>query len=174
METPSPERLAIVVDDARAVYPLLVDPTFSDVNWISLGGLAGVNGVVYALAVDGTGGVYAAGSLSGAGELTANRIAHWNGSSWTNLGSGLDAEVDALAVDGAGNLYAGGLFTNAGGVVAAHVAKWDDWNYWSTPKQSYSCAALWMWSGLVAALQTRLRQPGRSQKQMPTWIMFRL
>jgi hypothetical protein len=30
--------LVVLVDDAHAVYPIRIDPTFSDANWISMGG----------------------------------------------------------------------------------------------------------------------------------------
>src|SRR4030095_14335340 len=57
----------------------------------------------------------------------ANRIAKWDGSSWSPLGSGLDSGVSALAVydDGGGPaLYAGGFFQTAGGGPAHFLAKW--------------------------------------------------
>ena len=38
--------LAVLVDDAGAVYPVRIDPTFSDANWISMGGLPGADDVV--------------------------------------------------------------------------------------------------------------------------------
>jgi hypothetical protein len=44
--------------------------------------------------------------------------------SWTNLGSGMQASVRAMAYDGT-NLYAGGSFTSAGGVSANRIAKWN-------------------------------------------------
>ncbi|HEU0011039.1 MAG TPA: hypothetical protein VFT34_14570 [Verrucomicrobiae bacterium] len=37
MELISPTNLAVVVEDAGAVYPLRIDPTFSDANWSSMG-----------------------------------------------------------------------------------------------------------------------------------------
>jgi hypothetical protein len=99
-------------------------------TWSALG--AGVNnGVVQALAVydDGSGpALYAAGTFNTAGAGPANRIAKWDGASWTALGSGLDDAVLALTVYDAGGgpaLYAGGSFLNAGGAGANHVAKWD-------------------------------------------------
>jgi len=33
--------MAVVVEDAEAVYPIRVDPTFSDANWVSMGGSSG-------------------------------------------------------------------------------------------------------------------------------------
>ncbi len=164
------DRLAVRVEDLGAEYPLRIDPTFSDVNWTSFGGLAGasadvtalavdahsglvymaggfrligngltnfiavwngsvwstlsggLNGAVSALALDGSGNLYAGGSFTSPG----NNIAKWNGSAWSGLGVGLNSAVLALAVDGSGNVYAGGVFTGTqgGGVTASYVAKW--------------------------------------------------
>lgn len=88
------------------------------------------NTQVYAVAVDGSGNVYAGGNFLKAGGIWANYVAKWNGSSWEALGSGVDDEggdacVKSLAVDSSGNVYAGGRFTTAGEVVANHVAKWN-------------------------------------------------
>jgi len=52
------------------------------------------------------------------------RIAKWNGSSWSAMGSGMDNEVAALAVSGS-TIYAGGRFSTAGGVTVNHIAKWN-------------------------------------------------
>ena len=79
---------------------------------------------VSALTVFDDGGgpaLYAGGYFTTAGGVAANHIAKWDGSSWTALGSGMNAEVRALTVfdDGGGPaLYAGGDFTTAGGVAA--------------------------------------------------------
>jgi len=56
--------LVVVVNDAEAVYPLRIDPTFSDANWISMGGDQGVDGTVGAMAVDGAGNVYIGGEFT--------------------------------------------------------------------------------------------------------------
>jgi hypothetical protein len=45
----------VVVNDAGAVYPVRIDPTFSDANWISIGGVDGAVGTVQAAVVDGSG-----------------------------------------------------------------------------------------------------------------------
>jgi len=94
---------------------------------------------VLALAVfdDGSGpALYAGGNFTQAGGSPANRIARWNGTTWSTLGAGLSgtsAFVQALAVfnDGSGPaLYAGGNFTQAGGNSASRIARWDgtDWS----------------------------------------------
>jgi hypothetical protein len=53
-----------------------------------------------------------------------NRITKWDGSSFSQLGSGLNSTGLCLATDGI-NLYVGGSFTTAGGVTVNRVAKWD-------------------------------------------------
>src|ERR1051326_5807226 len=68
------------------------------------------------LAVSGS-NVYAGGTFTNAGGIAANHMARWDGSSWSAIGSGMNAEVKALAVSG-GDPYAGGSFTNAGGLSA--------------------------------------------------------
>jgi len=118
-------KLAVVVNDAEAVYPVRIDPTFSDANWSVLG--SGVNSEVEALAVSGS-TLYAGGDFTMAGGSAANYIAQWNGSSWTALGSGMNSTVFALAVSGS-TLYAGGSFTNAGGSAANYIAQWNGSNW---------------------------------------------
>jgi PKD domain/Bacterial SH3 domain len=88
-----------------------------------------VNGAVSALAVSGS-DMYAGGSFTTAGGVSANYIAKWNGSSWSALGSGLNAWVSALAVSGS-DVYAGGVYTIAGGVSANQIAKWNG-SSWGT------------------------------------------
>ena len=73
-----------------------------------------MNHAVYALEVfdDGTGpALFAGGEFTTAGGVSANRIAKWDGTSWSALGSGLGSYVYALEVfdDGTGTaLFAGG------------------------------------------------------------------
>src|SRR5712664_42815 len=99
-------------------------------QWSALG--TGIHGpYVNALAVfdDGTGpALYAGGEFIIAGDIAANRIAKWDGTRWSVLGSGVNSSIRALMVFGDGSgpaLYAGGDFTAAGGVAAHHLAKWD-------------------------------------------------
>ena len=92
----------------------------------------GVNSIIKALAADPAGGIYAGGVFTAAGGTLANRVARWDGTGWSALGTGTAdpvehsiGVVDALVTDRAGTLYAGGSFTVAGGVSVNHVAKWD-------------------------------------------------
>jgi hypothetical protein len=59
--------------------------------------------------------------------LAVNRIARWNGSSWSPLGSGIDgSSVLCLAVLPDGDLVAGGYFGSAGNQPASSWARWTD------------------------------------------------
>jgi len=101
----------------------------------SLRGSPQPNGSVFALRAfdDGSGSaLYVGGVFTTAAGVSVNRIARWNGTSFSPLGSGMNNTfVLALEVfdDGTGGgpaLYAGGLFTNAGGASGTnHVARWD-------------------------------------------------
>src|SRR5437899_9709748 len=86
--------LVVLVNDAEAVYPVRIDPTFSDANWISMGGIPGADSTVSAAVVDGSGNLYIGGSFGVVGDVLANHIAKWNGSSWTALGSGIGLPYD--------------------------------------------------------------------------------
>ena len=126
MHVPAPDRLQVLVQDDFAVYPVCIDPTFSDADWVSMNPqIAGADAMVRALVFDGSGNLYVGGSFTVIVNVVANGIARWNGSTWSALGSGMDNWVEALALDSAGNLYAGGWFTTAGGVSANYIAKWN-------------------------------------------------
>ncbi len=101
-------------------------------GWSSLG--TGFNNDVNALEVfdDGSGNgpsLIAAGPFTQSGATGVSRIARWNGTSWSPLGSGVNAEVHALATFDDGivgpALYAGGFFNIAGGTVASRIARWN-------------------------------------------------
>ncbi|MCX6834967.1 MAG: hypothetical protein NTW07_07520, partial [candidate division Zixibacteria bacterium] len=64
------------------------------------------------------------GWFTTAGGTAANRIAAWDGSSWSPLGSGMNGSVRALTVYD-NKLIAGGDFTTAGGTSANRIAAWD-------------------------------------------------
>jgi hypothetical protein len=125
LEVDSSDRLAVCVADATATYPVRIDPTFCNANWVSLNaGIPGADHWVNAIVADGNGNVYAGGDFTFIGTVPANHIAKWNGSTWSALGSGMNNSVSALAVSGT-NLYAGGGFTMAGGTTVNYIAKWN-------------------------------------------------
>ncbi|MDL1894754.1 hypothetical protein FBQ82_00630 [Anaerolineae bacterium CFX7] len=95
-------------------------------TWSALGSSSGLSAVVYSLAVDGAGNVIAGGNFVDAGgNANADRIARYDGSSWTAYGTGMSNSVYALAFDNNGALFAGGAFQNGGGIASAdYIAKW--------------------------------------------------
>jgi len=103
------------------------------VAWTPVGvpPLDGTNGAISALAVfdDGYGpALYAGGSFTEAGGVSASHVAKWDGSTWSPLGGGLQGNASAWAVFDDGNgprLHVGGYFFFAGGIPANGVAKWD-------------------------------------------------
>jgi len=116
-------------------------------SWSSLGsGASGLSiaSAVQALRVLPNGEVVAGGRIGLGGGAVVDRVARWNGTSWSALGSemraprhvwpspiqNLESEVKALAAMTSGAVFAGGNFTLAGGVSAANVARFDGvaWN----------------------------------------------
>ena len=131
------DRLAISVEDADAAYPVRIDPTISDANWVSIDNpsIPGVSGFVNAAVLDDSGNLYIGGNFGLVVTTFASKIAKWNGSSWSALGSGvsnpaMNSEITSLAVSGT-TLYAGGNFGTAGGVPVNGMAKWDG-SAWSS------------------------------------------
>lgn len=95
-------------------------------NWdctppINTSGLA--NGGILSIAF-WNGELYAGGDIYSINGEPAYNIARWDGSSWQNLGGGLNSQVWRLHgyADG---LYAVGLFTHADGVEVNGLARWD-------------------------------------------------
>lgn len=98
-------------------------------TWSTIGGFSGVSGEVKALLVTRSGDLFAAGTFSSTGTVTAANIARWNGTAWSPLGPGLSngsaaTVVNALAELPDGSVIAAGRFSTAGGP-AANIARWD-------------------------------------------------
>lgn len=91
--------------------------------WQALG--TGLNGFVFAIAVDAAGAVYAGGAFSSAGGVGgADYIAKWDGLNWTALGTGTGGNVDAIAIGLDGSVYAGGNFLNLTDGSGDYISKW--------------------------------------------------
>src|SRR5438128_6703210 len=75
------------------------------------------------IAVSGT-DVYVGGDFSMAGGMPANHIAKWNGSVWSNMGSGFNAIFEDLAVSGT-DVYATGILLTPNGGSRGYVGKWN-------------------------------------------------
>lgn len=97
-------------------------------NWVGLGGISATNyrPSTKALALAGddlyVGGDFRNVGGSGTNRISASRVAKWNGTSWSALGSGMNESVEALVVSGK-ELFAGGRFTTAGGKPALYIAR---------------------------------------------------
>ena len=145
--------LSVVLVGALVTLASAVGPG----GWDHLGdggapGSDSLNLVASALAVS-PGGVYVGGEFTDAGGIPdADRIASWNGSTWSALSSSVsqisNGRVSAIAVSG-GNVYAGGSFQNAGGEANADfLAVWD-----GTSWKPFCNAAGPAFAGNVTSLQ---------------------
>lgn len=97
----------------------------------------GTNGYIAIIKNDNNNNLYAGGNFTNAGDISANRIAKWNGSTWSALGSdsynGVNYSITpsstqayAIAFDTNNNVYVGGQFDQAGNLVnTPYIAKWD-------------------------------------------------
>lgn len=89
---------------------------------------------------------FVAGAFTQAGGAPGfNRIAKWNGTAWSQLGSGLNSSVYALAAKGT-RVYVGGAFTTAGGVTRNRIA------YWNTLNSTWNSMGAGFPSGNVYAI----------------------
>src|SRR5262245_61075890 len=77
-----------------AAYLAVFDPIAQ--AWSPLGG--GTNGPVWALTSLANGDLVVGGEFTSAGGISASRVARWNGTTWSPLGSGCSDTVRALAV----------------------------------------------------------------------------
>ena len=68
--------------------------------------------------------LYVGGYFTIADGNAGNFIMRWNGSSWNDVGGGMDHQITELEVHG-GLLYACGVFDHAGGITASKIAVWD-------------------------------------------------
>ena len=99
-------------------------------RWQSLGNPTFPALVVYALGVY-NGDLIAGGSFTALGHQPVNRIARWDGSTWQQLGSGIDdQEVRAVTIYN-GELIAAGVFTSVGGQAMSNIARWNG-STWQT------------------------------------------
>ena len=95
---------------------------------LGTGAANGVDDYTEVLALNDNGELYVGGDFTQAGGVAASRVAKWNGTTWSSLGTGaangLNGSIIALAVSGS-NVYVSGYFYQAGGVAANNVAKWN-------------------------------------------------
>ncbi len=97
-------------------------------GWSSLG--TGSNGTINALKIAPNGNLYAGGSFTEIGGISANNIAMWDGNNWSSLGTGVAGPVLAMEVKDNGFVYVGGVFESIGIIQARNIGYWDgtQWN----------------------------------------------
>ena len=95
-----------------------------DENWDAQFGIPGMNHDVNCF-LKNENLLYAGGEFTMAGGRNINRIAKWDGTSWSGVGVGLD-ENAVLAIGFYQNdLYAGGYFYHSNGQRMFHFARWN-------------------------------------------------
>ncbi len=95
-------------------------------SWTPMAPVMGGHGVTAVAAIGSD--IYISGAFSTVNGIPANRVAKWNGSSWSALGSGLPGASfsNQLRIAAAGPyLIASGDFTTATGSPAGRIARWD-------------------------------------------------
>jgi hypothetical protein len=109
------------------------------------------------------------GNFTTAGGSAANRIAAWDGTGWSALGSGMNGIVRALTVFD-GKLIAGGDFTTADGSAANRIAAWDGTG-WSAlgSGMNNTVYALTVWSGKLIAGGTFTSAGGLLVNRIAAW-----
>jgi hypothetical protein len=153
-----PETIALQAVAALPSGEILVGGEFATAGDVDASHIARWNGAAWSAIGAGTviqqydriwacttlpnGDLVVGGSFAALDGVSVNKIARWNGSSWTALGSGMGGlgAVFALAVLPNGDLVAGGQFTSAGGVPANCIARWDG-SSWSALGSSIGALA---------------------------------
>lgn len=86
--------------------------------------ISGTNNEVRSIHIEDNGQVYVGGNFDTAGGIAANRIALWNGTNWSALGSGTSGFVQAIeSIDN--YLYVGGNFAIAGDKTVNRITRYD-------------------------------------------------
>jgi len=101
-----------------------VAPVSGDDNWDEQFGSTGMNGEVNCL-VKKDGILYAGGEYTKAGGNDINRIAQWDGTSWSPVGVGFDQNAVHTIEFYDSELYAGGIFYRSDGQNMKYFAKFN-------------------------------------------------
>lgn len=133
-------------------------------SWIDLGGLA--NSVVYTVG-QYRGDIIAGGNFSEIDGVPVERIAAWNGTTWSALGTGFPHGVAAL------QSFAGRLAAargNLGPVAGAQVGLWNggNWRYWTTDGTGVG-RTLAVFNGELVAAGTFTSIDGTPANRIATW-----
>ncbi len=120
----------VTVVGCLAVLSSILCPTVfaapGDENWDSRFTFPGADHLLNDFALYDS-DLYAGGRFTVIGGVAASRIARWNGTNWSPVGSGVEGsatEVYAFLVS-SNKLIVAGNFTSAGGIAATNIASWD-------------------------------------------------
>lgn len=94
-------------------------------EWSSIGDIGGAmmgQNVVSALCAY-NGELFCGGNFGSCGSMSANNLGKWNGTSWSNIGTGMDGSVFSLAVY-QNILYIAGSFSSAAGTPVNNIAEY--------------------------------------------------
>jgi trimeric autotransporter adhesin len=126
----APDRVNMTFDDRNATYPVRIDPTITDVDWIGVGQSAyfyydtDYDRPHYA--VDSSGNIYVAGGGLFTGGLRIRTIAKWDHRKWSEVTAGIDgSQIAEMAFDKNGNLYVGYEGYRNDSVINAFFCKWN-------------------------------------------------
>lgn len=89
--------------------------------------ISGTNNEVRSIHIDNNNRVYIGGNFDTAGGISATRIALWNGTKWSALGTGTSGFVQAMESSG-DYLYVGGNFAIAGDKTVNRIARYHKQN----------------------------------------------
>lgn len=96
-------------------------------KWESVPG--SFDGRIRAISKDNQGNLYVGGEFTTIDNITANYIAKWDGSNWSNLSAGVDNYVLAIECYEQ-NVFVGGSFKKVDNDITSHgIAKWNGTNW---------------------------------------------
>lgn len=117
----SSSQISIVVQDINADYPILIDPTFSDANWVKMSnGGVGTNEAPFQIDSDPDGSLYIGGRFSVMAGVPSRNLAQLKNGVWKNMGPGIPSYPDRLLSNKKGLVYV--LYPDSGKNV---IAKWN-------------------------------------------------
>ena len=125
--------------------------------WDAVGSMPnpGTDGPVLALFSSGT-NLYAGGDFIGAGGILVNHVARWDGTSWHEMGNGLNGQVVALT-EYNGQIVAAGSFNASGNTPTSGVAIWNGTSWQAAGDPIFGVTDLAVYNGkLIIAGQFSL------------------
>lgn len=94
-------------------------------SWVSITPSGSPNALCVDVIVRQNGDIVVTGAFTSINGLAHSGISSYDGSSWSNFGTGLNNRGKCLANAANGNLYVGGEFTTADGVTVNRIAEWN-------------------------------------------------